>query len=250
MSSSKTWPRYRADQSYAWNYNHAPVAAPRVEIPEMTGDWSFAGRSIASPLGVAAGPLLNGAWCRYYAALGFDILTYKTVRSGERACYPSPNLAPVSCGQLTGEERLVEQAPEMDDSWAVSFGMPSQSPESWSRDFRATREAMPPEKVLVVSVVGTVQPGWGVEQLAEDYAECAATAAAAGADAVEANLSCPNVSTVDGSLYRDPASTATVAQALRAAIGQTPLILKIGRLANRDEAAALVDAAAPARRHA
>ena len=46
------------------------------------------------PLGTSAGPLLNGRWILYYAALGFDILTYKTVRSRHRACYPMPNLQP------------------------------------------------------------------------------------------------------------------------------------------------------------
>ena len=41
----------------------------------------FLGHSLFAPIGVAAGPLLNGAWCLHYASLGFDLLTYKTVRT-------------------------------------------------------------------------------------------------------------------------------------------------------------------------
>ncbi len=183
---------------------------------------------VASPLGVAAGPLLNGAWCLYYAHLGFDVLTYKTVRSGHRECYPLPNLQPVSCDRMTGVEARVQPVKTMSGSWAVSFGMPSSEPEQWRRDVEQTREKLPAEKVLSVSVVGTVQPGWDLEQLANDYATCARWAVEAGADCVEANFSCPNVSTCDGQLYQDPVQSRLVASMIRGAIGKTPLIIKIG----------------------
>ena len=45
----------------------------------------FCGIPVQSPLGIPAGPLLNSRWLLYYASLGFDVLTYKTVRSSARA---------------------------------------------------------------------------------------------------------------------------------------------------------------------
>ena len=96
-------PGYVPTKSYRWNYEHPPQPV-EVDIPSLAGDWRFVGLPVESPLGIAAGPLLNGRWCLYYASLGFDVLTYKTVRSSARASYPLPNLLPVDCGPLTGRE--------------------------------------------------------------------------------------------------------------------------------------------------
>src|SRR5207302_2972516 len=84
------WPRYDDRRTYEWNYEHAPEPLP-AEIPPVPGRWDYCGLPVASPLGIAAGPLLNGRWILYCASLGFDVLTYKTVRSSARACYAMPN---------------------------------------------------------------------------------------------------------------------------------------------------------------
>ncbi len=98
-------PRYDPTKTYRWNYENAPPPVDHNQrIAEVRGDWDFVGLRVDSPLGIAAGPLLNGKWCLYYAALGFDVLTYKTVRSGSRECYPLPNLQPVACQNLSGNE--------------------------------------------------------------------------------------------------------------------------------------------------
>ena len=73
-------PRYDISQTYQWNYDNSPDVVP-VEVRDISGYWTFCGLPVASPLGMPAGPLLNGRWVLYYAALGFDVLTYKTVRS-------------------------------------------------------------------------------------------------------------------------------------------------------------------------
>ncbi|MGI9474302.1 MAG: hypothetical protein ACR2NZ_22365 [Rubripirellula sp.] len=238
---SEQLPRYDRHETYRWNYEHAPKAIDQLVAP-MPGDWRFCGRSVESPLGVAAGPLLNGKWCLYYAGLGFDVLTYKTVRSGQRDCYPLPNLQPVNCGDLTGHEARLSPSPDMGGSWAVSFGMPSAAPETWRRDIEWTRHHLAAEKVLAVSVVGTMQDGWTIEQLADDYAQCAAWAVESGADCIETNFSCPNVTTCDGQLYLDANASNQVARTVKAAIGPVPLIIKIGHLDSVDQTAMLLDA--------
>jgi dihydroorotate dehydrogenase len=133
----------------------------------------------------------------------------------------------------------------MDGSWAISFGMPSRSPEVWRRDVEWTRAVLPEGKVLSVSVVGTMQPGWGLDDLAADYARCASWAVEAGAHCVEANLSCPNVASADGQLYRQPEAAARVARAVREAAGSAPVLLKIGHVTRSEEAEALARAVAP-----
>ena len=241
--SESDLPRYDRARSYEWNYDHAPDPVD-IEIPAVPGDWTFCGKRVRSPLGIPAGPLLGGRWVLYYASLGFDVLTYKTVRSGSRECYPLPNLAPVRCGQLTGEEVELPAEPQMSGSWAVSFGMPSKSPDVWRADVEHTREKLPPGKLLSVSVVGTIQPGWSLDQLADDYAQCARWAAESGADVVETNFSCPNVATRDGQLYQEPRAAGLVAARVRDAIGRVPLIIKIGHLTDRAAAEELLDAVA------
>ncbi|MGB7344484.1 MAG: hypothetical protein WBD20_09745 [Pirellulaceae bacterium] len=242
-------PRYDTSQTYQWNYDHPPdwqsPDLDAIDIPMVDGDWQLCGVPIASPLGISAGPLLNGDWCLYYSRLGFDVLTYKTVRSRQRACYPQPNLVPVDCDQIDGEQRFVNTANQMNQSWAVSYGMPSADPEFWRRDVERTRRLLASEKRLSVSVVGTMQEGWSIDELASDYAQCAKWAFESGADFVETNFSCPNVSTCDGQLYQNPESSAIVAQAVRASIGDTPLILKIGHVCDKAAARQFVAAVGP-----
>src|SRR5881275_3135762 len=84
--------RYDTSRTYRWNYDRAPEPPAGLDIPPLAGRWTYCGLRVASPLAIAAGPLLNGRWILYYAALGFDILTYKTVRSRQRRSYPMPNL--------------------------------------------------------------------------------------------------------------------------------------------------------------
>src|SRR5437899_11499663 len=103
MNTPQALPRYQTEQTYDWNYDHAPEPL-EVHVPAAPGVWQFCGLPVGSPLGVPAGPLLTGRWLLYYASLGFDVLTYKTVRSSQRECYPLPNLQPVHCGQLRGGE--------------------------------------------------------------------------------------------------------------------------------------------------
>lgn len=244
MQDSQPLPRYDIQQSYQWNYENAPDPLA-IEIPEVPGEWSFCGLPVASPLGIPAGPLLNGKWVRYYASLGFDVLTYKTVRSAARACYPLPNLQPVQTQPLKGGEQGLTISDTMQGSWAVSFGMPSASPENWRRDIEATRKQLAPGKILSVSVVGTLQPGWSLEELADDYALCAKWAIESGADCIETNFSCPNVCTQDGQLYQQPEAAAFVAERVSQVTGRIPYLIKIGHLSDPNDAVAFLQAIIP-----
>ena len=238
------FPKYDRTQSYQWNFEHAPEPVA-LDVPKLDGSYNFVGLPVDSPLGVPAGPLLNGRWCLYYASLGFDVLTYKTVRSVQRDCYPLPNLQPVICGQLNGTETHLPATETMQGTWAVAFGMPSKTPDFWRRDIEQTRQQLPAGKLLSVSVVGTVQPDWTLEDLAADYAQCARWAVESGADCIETNFSCPNVSTCDGQIYQNPEQSALVASQVRQAIGDVPLIIKVGHVETAQQCSQLASALAP-----
>jgi dihydroorotate dehydrogenase len=228
---------YRIDRTYRWNYEHGPsFRGPFPRIPS-TPVKDFLGHRVSSRVGISAGILLNSRWVECYARLGFDLLTYKTVRSRRRPCYPPPNWVyletPRGAGRLQAKDhalRVASRRPQRasDVTSAVCFGMPSMEPEVWRRDVRKARRRLRRGQLLIVSVVGTPEPSGGVEALAEDYARCARWAAASGAHIVEANFSCPNVCTAEGSIYQDPRLSRLLATALRDVLPATPFLIKAG----------------------
>src|SRR5256885_16836699 len=118
---------YDISETYQFNYDRGPVfGGPPSPIPE-TPMKQFLGCGVRSRIGIAAGLLLNSKWVLGYAQRGFDILTYKTVRSCGRASYPPPNLVFVE--PRAGEEAFyLTEKPSRNPaelSSAICFGMPS-----------------------------------------------------------------------------------------------------------------------------
>lgn len=241
---AETLATYDITKTYDWNYAHAPEVPPEIVVPACPGHWDFCGIPVAAPIGIPAGPLLNSRWILYYAALGFDVVTYKTVRSSARASYELPNLLPVTGEPISGPESDVVADPDVPDydSWAISFGMPSKDPAVWQEDVRAARRNLRPDQVLVVSVVASPENDWTLDRIASDFARCARWARDAGADVIEANLSCPNVCTQEASLYVSDEASRAIAAAIREAVPELPLVLKIGLFDHRRQASAFVRA--------
>ncbi|MDB5082329.1 MAG: hypothetical protein JWP00_4253 [Chloroflexi bacterium] len=251
---------YNINLSYDDNY----AAGPDFEgqLPDLSALNSglapahFVGYPVNSTLGVPAGPLLNSAYIKLYARLGFDVLTYKTVRTGYFPSHPFPNVRPVETApgwyhhpgdkpSLYTLPALDESQPQLNLSITNSFGMPSRDPAVWREDVAEAKAGLNTGQILVVSVVGTVRHGANLEDLAHDFAQASAWAAEAGADIVEANLSCPNVSSGEGSLYQSPAAVSAVARAMWAALGaKTPFLLKVGFLEDQALVQQIVEAAA------
>lgn len=222
---------YDIAATYQENYDRGPqFNSPPPAIPK-TDPADFLGMKVRSRIGIAAGLLLNSKWILGYAERGFDILTYKTVRSSHRPCYDLPNWVFLEDdGQTTGPAVVTDTPPEdpRQISSAVCFGMPSMAPEVWRKDIGVAKQGLGDGQILIVSVVATPQPGWSAEEVANDFAQCAQWAAESGADVVEANFSCPNVCTAEGTIYQDAEQSAFIAQETKARIGGTPLLLKVG----------------------
>lgn len=220
---------YKSSRSFAWNAAHPPKLPGRPRrVPPMPA--RLFDRQIESPVGIAAGPLPNSKWLLAYSRLGYGLLTYGTVRSATRPALSPPNLIPCHLGDPavaeTGPHRRVDPA---DVTWAVSFGQPSADPEQWRPDIKRARERLGEEQLLIVSVAGTPEPGGDAEQLARDYAQCAAWAAEAGADVIEVLLATPSAAGDRPAMVFEHAPLAGyVVQEVRRAVGTRPTIAKLG----------------------
>lgn len=230
MGVSEMHSIYDIKQDYEWNYHHVPqpdLGAP-VNMQQIHGCWTYACLPVSSPLAVAAGPLLNSRWIEYYAKRGFDILTYKTVRRCERSSYQLPNLVPVKTAAIQNPGSTIPESSSMEGSWAVSFGMPSRAPEVWREDVAKAKQALRKGQILSVSVVATPEEGDDLKTISDDYAICANWAFESGADVVEVNFSCPNVSTRDWMLFMQADASQEVLSRIRDLIDDKPLLVKLG----------------------
>lgn len=233
--SSEKPPIYDINRSYIENAQFGPFfneEIPKRQWPHQREWIDFLGFKLASRIGVPAGPLLNSKWISLAAELGFDLVCYKTIRSIEHAGHPNPNVifvdrtTPFDPNDIPHTIHSSPQTPCDIDRIGItnSFGMPSRSHIYLSRDIRLSNNLVRPGQVMVVSVVGTPSLG----NFYQDFAFTAEFAKDCGAKIIEANFSCPNVTTGEGDIANDPSAVHTLSSQIIQAIGTTPLILKVG----------------------
>jgi dihydroorotate dehydrogenase len=245
-----TQPVYRIDRSFEWNVEHGPCfdgPFPALPEPPMT---EFFGLPVRSRFGIAASLLLNARWLELYSRLGFDLLTYKTVRRCARIAHPWPNwgfLDEPAPDRLDDPDaalhvRVDAPADPLRATAVGSIGMPSAAPEFWRADIARCRARLAAGQVLIVSIVATAEPAMTEDAFVGEFETLAGQVRAAGAQIVEANLSCPNVQRQEGEVYRAPALAGRIAAAVRRGAGALPVLLKIGPLEDDAGMAALLQA--------
>lgn len=200
---------------------------PRVRrLPTGPGSYLLGSR-VNSPIGVAAGPLLNSKWVEGYARLGFDVLTYSTVRSRFQPAHTLPNIRHVETREqfaVAPRRSHANGSPTI----AVSTGTPSMDPEIWRKDMRRAKERLGPGQILIASVIGTPDPGGDPESLIADYTRCAVWAAEAGADVIEVHLAAPNQFGEPGQMiYESIPLSAQILYRIRTTLA-LPLVAKLG----------------------
>ncbi len=229
-------PIYDIRKTYLENADQGPFfkgPLPTRMFPPKEKWIDFLGYSVASPIGVPAGPLLTSNWITLAGRLGFDIPTYKTIRSSSHPSHPLPNMVFVDThGMISGKTPLNSAiladhpSPELEELAVTnSFGMPSKSPRFLLEDIPRANAALQEGQVMVVSVVGTVRDNC---TFLEDFVQAALLAKEAGAKIIEANFSCPNVDKSEGCLYMSPTTVADLGRAIVKAIAPVPLIIKVG----------------------
>lgn len=232
---SNAWcPIYDIEKTYLENAEEGPFFSgpfPKRVMPPK-GEWvDFLGYKVATRLGIPAGPLLNSRWVDFAGKMGFDIVTYKTIRSQPHEGHPLPNVILIDTPpngstkaySLKNSLRNLEQL-----TITNSFGMPSRSPEYLLNDIARAKKALSPGQILVVSVVGTPSKDGSEKSFFNDFVKTALLAKEAGAEIIEANLSCPNVAKEEGCLYLSADKVFELSSNLVKAINGAPLILKVG----------------------
>lgn len=227
---------YDIGKSWMDNLEKGPIFSgkipPRI-IPDKSQWKDFLGYKVTSRLGIPAGPLLNSDWIGFAADFGYDIVTYKTIRTHDHPSHPAPNMVPVAThgqlipGKLPPSLQALSQLPKNITDLGItnSFGNPSRSSKYLRHDIPLANAKLHEGQVMVVSVFGTDHDK---VKSADDFAACAAFAKECGAKIIEANYSCPNVSSQEGSLYFNPEAVYEFSSKMVKAIGDTPLIIKVG----------------------
>ncbi len=111
----------------------------------------------------------------------------------------------------------------------MSFGLPSPDPDEWRADVLRAKSKIRPGQVLLVSVIGTPAPGGDAQQLAEDYARCAKLGGRRGRRRGRGPSGLPSLlGEQPQMMYENPALSAYIVDQVRRAVGQRPVIAKLG----------------------
>ncbi len=245
-------PFYDPQRTYEDNYALGPFGAFREPSPFVRAERpqvDFLGCAVTRPFGIPAGPLVNAAYCSAAFTHGFDVNVYKTVRTRAHRVHAFPNTLAVHVGGALTIDRATR--PVMADSdfrhvesISNSFGVPSRDPDEWQPDMAKAVQSAGPGQVLVGSFQGTRPEGDHCDRLAAfiaDHVRAATLVAETGVRVLELNLSCPNEG-VGNLLCFDTPTVVTIVDAIRGAIGDLPLILKLAYFAEDPPLATLVAA--------
>jgi dihydroorotate dehydrogenase (NAD+) catalytic subunit len=220
-------------KSYEENWNEGPFNdfADGVVVPSEGARFTFFGHPINYPLGIPAGPLLNGRFVESALDKGFDVPVHKTVRSRVRESNLWPNVLGAEIdGDLTLEKAqtpiVVRNEYKEPLSITNSFGNPSFEPAIWQNDLRKSIAHARPGQLVMCSYEGTKWDGLTSEQYIEDWADGMKMLTDAGVTVVEANFSCPNEGAAQ-LLCFDVPKVKAVATAIKNKIGSVPLVIKI-----------------------
>ncbi|MFN4173580.1 MAG: dihydroorotate dehydrogenase, partial [Parachlamydiaceae bacterium] len=170
--------------------------------------------------------------------LGYDLLTYKTIRSHEHSGHPLPNIVyidepPLNPARFPNHLIKVDKMPPLERLGITnSFGMPSRDEAYLSEDIPKANSLIGRGQALIVSITGTMGSEMNREAYIQDFVKAARLAEQSGAKILEANFSCPNVSQEEGALYLHPESCFEVASRIVENI-TAPLIIKVGHFPNK-----------------
>jgi len=229
-------PFFDPEKTYEENFIEGPFGAfadgsvfPTANEPCAT----VFGQAVYLPFGIPAGPLLNGKYIKAALAQGFDIPVYKTVRTRRYASAPWPNVLSVGVSNQDLTFELAEQGliatHAFTDPIAItnSFGVPSFDPDFWQPDMAEASRSASKGQLVVGSFQGTTNLNGDVEAYIRDFVLAARLVQETGVRVLEANLSCPNEGTGHLLCYDLPRSKIILA-AIKNAIGDLPLVIKIG----------------------
>lgn len=180
---------------------------------------------IISPVGLFACPLSATAQGVVLASqLGFDVITWKTIRSKASEPHPVPNLTYVQFG-----ENGMMATKEKTKSLANSIGNPSYELEPTLVEMQKALAALHKGQMLIASIYGT---GQTKKEIINDFVYLAERVTEIGVHAIELNCSCPNV--VTGLYYKDIDFMRDILSAVYKVVC-VPLMVKVSQADSYDQ---------------
>lgn len=206
-----------------------------LSVERHPGRCSFLGYSLNSLFGIPACPLTaNERFVKRASRLGFDLLTYKSVRSIQ---WPGNSYPHWRYIDAVGDPRnrtepfvvFTDSQPGQEVSMANSFGVHSLAPDEWQEDYNRAHTALLPGQLLILSVMPSRIEG---KTLVEDAEDLARLASETKAEIVEVNLACPNTDQGSGLIYENVALSTEIIFAMKTILEKRPLLAKVGYYAD------------------
>ncbi|NDK08329.1 hypothetical protein EOM39_03705 [Candidatus Gracilibacteria bacterium] len=243
--------RYDIHKTFEYNKEKGPferISDKNKRIKKILGNYGimadFFGYKTNLPIGVAAGPLYNEKYMKGAAKDGFEVITWKTFRSIHRLAHASDgkyighNIVFIPTTKINEKSIGNKVVGSLDYKGKIenmsitnSFGMPSDTIPEWLPSIvRLEQYAKEKQKQIITSVVGTPKENGTIHDLALDYAFLARIAEFTGSKIIELNLSCPNVSGAEGSIFKDIENSLIIVTNTRKFLhnSNTKLLVKMG----------------------
>lgn len=177
--------------------------------------YTFLGKKLISPIIIAAGSSSGKKWSDFFFKMGFGGVIQKTMRTVPRASNKVPNVAiveidhPIERKELGKPLTATKNPKDFKKYLSItnSFGNPSPDMITWGNTLRQQVKGKSEGQILGCSVTATTSeksdscmvllgenaPAALIIETASDLLSAACTAATSGADFIELNLACPNV---------------------------------------------------------
>lgn len=231
------------------------------KFPKLTKTkkYSFLGKKLISPIIIAAGPSSGHHWSDFYFKMGYGAVIEKTRRSSPRSSNKAPNIAIVNSDQYLKRANIkkgVQASLDEEDfisymSITNSFGNPSPAIEVWAKELTVQKKAVSAGQMLGCSVTATFphdgpscfkilktkDENAAIVETALDLLTAASAAVVNGAEFVEFNLACPNVTenTEEGEMFQNPKLIAYTLREFKKRFPETPVGFKFGLYKNKDQ---------------
>jgi dihydroorotate dehydrogenase len=220
--------------------------------------YTFLGQKLISPIIIAAGPASGKLWTDFYFKMGYGAVIQKTRRTTPRLANKNPNIAIVkSADQLTRKSISKGVVASLDQKdWSEyqsitnSFGNASNPMTVWAEELRQQTKAAGEGQLLGCSVTATFledpnskkylkssTPETLIVETALDLLMGASAAVTNGAQFIEFNLACPNVTenNAEGEMFQDPKLVAYTLAEFKRRFPNIPVGFKFGLYKSRDQ---------------
>ncbi len=220
--------------------------------------YTFLGKKLISPIVIAAGPASGKLWTDFYFKMGYGAIVQKTRRTTPRLANKNPNIAVVTSKEPLTRKSIAKgvSASLNEKDWnefhsiTNSFGNASKPLLDWAIELRSQTKGVGEGQMLGCSVTATFleepnskkylkssTPETLIVETALDLLMGASAAVTNGAEFIEFNLACPNVTenNAEGEMFQDPKLVAYTLAEFKRRFPDVPVGFKFGLYKTKEQ---------------